>query len=77
MSRNLTLSDELYARLEAEARNRGLDSITKLLAEMGATEPRRDRREAIRRIDALREQLRTTHGELPDSTELLRADRQR
>jgi hypothetical protein len=78
MSHNLTLSDELYRQLEAEAQNRGLGSVEKLLTEIGSPEDlRRERRETVRRIDSLREQLRGKYGELPDSTDLLRADRLR
>ena len=77
MSHTLTLSDELYDQLEVEAQNRGLSSVEELLAEIGTEELRRERREGVRRIDALRERLRAEYGELPDSTELLRADRAR
>lgn len=35
------------------------------------------RREAVGRIDALREQLFAKYGEMPDSVELLREDRAR
>ena len=31
MSRTLTISDELYARLESEARSRGLTTVEELL----------------------------------------------
>ncbi len=78
MSHSLTLSNDLYNQLEAEARNRGLGSVERLLAAIGSTgELRRERRETVRRIDSLREQLRGKYGELPDSTELLRADSSR
>ena len=77
MSHTLTLSDELYDHLEVEAQNRGLGSVEELLAEIGTEELRRERGEVVRRIDALRERLRADYGELPDSTELLRADRSR
>jgi hypothetical protein len=78
MSHTLTLSDELYHQLEVEAQNRGLDSVERLLAEIGSTEElRQERRETVRRIDSLRERLRKEYGELPDSMELLRADRSR
>jgi lipase chaperone LimK len=35
------------------------------------------RKEAVRKIDALREQLFAKYGEMPDSVELLREDRAR
>lgn len=77
MSHTLTLSDELYQQLQVEAQNRGLGSVEQLLAEIGTEELRQERKEEIRRIDSLRERLRARYGELPDSTELLRADRSR
>ena len=78
MSRTLTISDELYARLEAEARMRGLNSIEQLLDQWQA--PESDairRREVVSEIDQLREQLFAKYGEMPDSVELLREDRAR
>src|SRR5262249_35144580 len=35
------------------------------------------RAETVKRIDALRDQLSATYGEMPDSTALLREDRER
>jgi hypothetical protein len=43
-----------------------------------ATEEERQRRaEAVRRIDELRDRLFAVHGEMPDSTDLIRDDRGR
>jgi hypothetical protein len=75
LSHHLTISNELYERLDAEARHRGLDDVEGLLAEIAAGAG--GRRDALRQIDDLRERLRTKYGELPDSVELLRDDRAR
>jgi RyR domain-containing protein len=39
MSRTLTISDEFYARLESEARDRGLKSVEELLDRLQSGEP--------------------------------------
>ncbi|HEV3258447.1 MAG TPA: hypothetical protein VG013_16340 [Gemmataceae bacterium] len=78
MSRTLTLSDELYARLHRAARERGLPGIEQLLEEWQAGEEDRIRRaEAVRNIDTLRAQLFAIYGEMPDSVALIREDRER
>jgi hypothetical protein len=78
MSQTLTISDALYARLEASAHMRGLTSIEQLLE---AWQARGDellrRHDVARRIDALRERLFATYGELPDSVAFIREDRER
>jgi predicted CopG family antitoxin len=78
MSRTITISDELYARLEAEARARGLNNIEHLLEEREQSESDlNERHRVVKRIDDLRERLFIKYGEMPDSVELLRADRNR
>ena len=78
MSRVLTLSDELYARLEMAARQRGLSGVEELLETWQANEEeRRQRARSVERIDALRAQVFATYGEMPDSVELIRQDRGR
>ncbi|MDQ3257162.1 MAG: hypothetical protein M3R15_25270 [Acidobacteriota bacterium] len=78
MSRTITISDELYVRLEAEARTRGLNSIEHLLEEREQCESDlNERQRVVKRIDDLRERLFIKYGEMPDSVELLRADRNR
>lgn len=77
MSRTLTISDELYARLEREAQIRGL-SIERLLEEWQSSDASlHQRKDVVRGIDALREHLFSKYGEMPDSTDLLREDRAR
>ncbi len=78
MSRTLTISDELYERLEAEARSRGLTTVEELLEGLQTLEAdvaRRD--EVVRDIDRLRERLFTRYGQMPDSVALVREDRAR
>jgi predicted CopG family antitoxin len=78
MSRTITISDELYARLEKEARARGLNNIELLLEEREQREADlSERQSAVKRIDELRDRLFSKYGEMPDSVELLRADRNR
>jgi hypothetical protein len=78
MGRSLTISDTLYAWLEAEAQNRGLSTIEDLLEQWRALEhDLRQRQETVRKIDALRERLFAKYGEMPDSVVLLREDRAR
>ena len=78
MSRTITISDELYARLEAEAQARGLKSIERLLEEWEQNEAAlKQRRDVVQRIDSLRERLFARYGEMPDSVELVREDRAR
>ena len=78
MSRTLTISDELYAELEAEARLRGLDSVEQLLEQWRSPDTESQGRiEVVRAIDDLRSRLFAKYGELPDSADLLREDRAR
>lgn len=76
MSRTITISDELYTRLEAEARLRGLDSVERFLEQWQYADAA-DRQAVILEIDALRERLAARYGEMPDSVESLRQDRAR
>ncbi len=82
MSRTLTISDELYARLDAKARQQRLSIEDLLLSWQGqgeddaAMELRR-RRSAVARIEATRTELAARYGEMPDSVELIREDRTR
>ena len=77
MSRTLTISDELYARLEKEAQMRGL-SIERLIEEWERNQADLFKRQrVVREIDDLREHLFSKYGETPDSTDLVREDRAR
>jgi hypothetical protein len=78
MSQVLTISDTLYRRLEEITRQRGLRSVEELLeAWQAAEDERRRRQQAVQEIDAVRQQMFTTYGQMPDSVYLLREDRQR
>ncbi len=73
----LTISESLYNRLEAEAQLRGMN-IEQLLEEWERRESEiRRRHEVVREINELRESLFAKYGEMPDSTELIREDRER
>jgi predicted CopG family antitoxin len=78
MSRTITVSDELYKRLDAETRARGLKSIERLPEEWGQNEDIvKERKDAVKEIDDLRERLFDKYTAQPDSVELVRADRAR
>ncbi len=78
MGKSLVISERLYEKLEAMARQRGLANVEQLLEEWQAREANLcRRREAVLRIDALREKLRDVYGEMPDSVSLIREDRER
>ena len=67
MSRTLTLSDALYARLETTARKRGLSTIEQLLEEL---QPDGDdlasRQATVRRIDALQRFVNAVRSDFPN-----------
>lgn len=78
MSRTLTISDEAYERLEAEARSRGLTTVEELFERLQILKADVARREkVVREIDLLREGLFARYGRMPDSVDLLREDRAR
>jgi hypothetical protein len=78
MSRTLLIPDELYDRLDAAARQQGLDNVEQLLAAWQSREEETSQRQrAVQAIDALRARLFATYGEMPDSTDLIREDRAR
>ncbi len=78
MSQTVTISDQLYKRLETEAQRRGLNSIEELLETWPLTATdQQQRQETVREIRALRQRLFAKYGEAPDSADLIRADRMR
>jgi hypothetical protein len=77
MSRTVVVSDAVYERLEATARQHGLQSVEQLLEVWQPDTDLQVRQATVDRIDALRNRLFATYGEMPDSTALLRADRDR
>jgi hypothetical protein len=78
MSQTLTISDDLFRRLQAAARERGLQGIEPLLEEWQAQEDERSRRaKVVHEIDEFRARMFATYGEMPDSVPLIREDRER
>lgn len=78
MSRTLTIPEELYDRLQAEARLRGLLTVEQLLEQQtGNGASLQERRQSVRLIDELRQRLFAKYGEMPDSAVLIREDRAR
>jgi len=82
MYQTLTVSERLYQQLETTARDGGFDNLEEFIQKLievwqAHIEELRLRQETVRRIDALRERLFRTCGEMEDSVELIRADRER
>jgi uncharacterized membrane protein YccC len=78
MSQTVTVSDDLFHRLEQTVAQRGLGDVEQLLEAWQRDEEERElRRQAVQRIDRLREKLLAAHGEQPDSVPLIREDRER
>jgi len=78
MSRTITVSDDLYHRLEAAARTHGFVEIEQLLQEWQAGEEERQRRlRAVREIDAIRARMSQTYGTMSDSADMIQEDRSR
>lgn len=80
MGQVLKISDALYEELAAIARERGLQSIEELLQQMLETWRSEDkdleyRQRIVEEIKLLREHLTSRYGPMPDSIELIRADR--
>jgi hypothetical protein len=78
MSRTITIPDDVYDRLSAEARANGL-SIEQLLRSWPAGEkaPHGANQDVLARVAALGDELSARYGEMPDSADLVRADRAR
>lgn len=78
MSQTLTLSNSVYTWLQEEAQKRGLSTVEELLEAWKAEgDELRRRQEVGTRIDALRERLYAKYGEMPDSVDHIREDRDR
>jgi hypothetical protein len=82
MYQTLTVSDTLYQQLQKTARSGGFDNIEEFIQKLievwqAYAEELRRRQETVRRIDVLRERLLTEYGEMQDSVEWIRADRER
>ncbi|MDQ3706180.1 MAG: hypothetical protein M3437_13405 [Chloroflexota bacterium] len=77
MSITLTLSDDIYHWLQEEAATRGVGSVELALEQIRREGRIRRRQQVGKRIDEHREQLFAKYGVMPDSTELVREDRER
>ena len=78
MSKTLSISDDLFERLEYVARQRGLNNIEQLLESWQIAEDTpHKRQETVDKIDTLRNRLFHTYGQMPDSVDLVREDRAR
>lgn len=82
MYQSITLSDMLYQKLQTTAQNDGFESLEEFLQKLievwQAQRKELARRQAqVRRIDEMRARLLESYGEMQDSTELIRADRER
>ena len=82
MFQTLTVSDTLYEQLQRKAHDSGFDNLEEFLQKLlkvwqAHIDELRRRQETVRHIDALRERLLTKYGEMQDSVELIRADRER
>ena len=81
MNHTLTISENLYSRLEAGAQLRGL-SIEQLIEQVVDEWERKEselkrRAEVVEEIDEIYERMRAKYGMMPDSAELIREDRER
>ena len=78
MSKTLSISDDLYERLESVARQKGLNNIEQLLESWQIAEDTLHKRQVtVDKIDTLRKRLFHTYGQMPDSVDLVREDRAR
>ena len=78
MQQVLTISENLYQRLQITARENGLPSIEQLLEYWQRRESTLNRRrEIVQNIVALREELAKEYTQFPDSVALLQDDRAR
>lgn len=78
MSRTLVISDPLYKWLENAARQQRFNSVEELLEAWKAADTDLKRREdVVNQIDMLRHKLFAQYGEMPDSVDSVREDRQR
>ena len=81
MNRTLSISENLYARLEREAQQRGFRTIEQLLEakhSLGISpEDLHRRQEAVSQADAIRGRIAARYGEMSDSVPLIREDRER
>lgn len=76
MSVTISVSSETYQKLENVARRKGFDDVEKFLDDWEDDELA-ERREAVDRIIEFQTRMGEKYGVMPDSTELVREDRER
>lgn len=76
MSVTITISDEVYQKLQNVAQGRGFEKVEEFLDKWEEPEAA-DRREVVDRILKFHEKMKKKYGVMPDSTEILREDRMR
>lgn len=81
MNQTLTISESLYSRLQTGAQLRGL-SIEQLIEQVVEEWERKEselrrRAQVVEEIDEIYEKMRAKYGQMPDSVELIREDRER
>jgi hypothetical protein len=77
MGQTITISEDLHARLDESARQRGLESIEKLLEVWQVAEDalrQRERNDAAAPIDAVSERIFETWGEVAERAYWIRQD---
>jgi len=78
MQHVLTISEELYQKLQISAQENGFSSIEKLLEDWQKRERALNHRQLlVQRIVALRTRIQNASNVFPDSVALLREDRAR
>lgn len=83
MSVTLTVSDKAFQKLQISAKQQGKKNVEELLEEwqdesaIDFEKKLARRRELGERMSQLRERIFLEHGTMPDSTELIREDRER
>jgi protein-arginine kinase len=78
MNQTVVIPEQLYIRLEDSARQRGVQSIQRLLELWQLQEEeQRKRKRVVQEIHKLRERLFHSYGVMTDSTLILQEDRAR
>ena len=79
--KTITISENLFSRLEREAHQHGFRTIEQLLESQHtldiSPEELLRRQEAISRVEELQKRFSAKYGMMPDSAELVREDRER
>lgn len=83
MSVTITVSEETFRKLEDAARSKGKASVEQSLDDLSLPSPDLSAEELVRRKEVVREirefrnRMKDKYGVMPDSTPLIREDRER